>query len=519
MPAKPPESWRDVYLLPLDDEGAPAVPGRYISLPPPSDPPYVVRFVIEGTSAICRQGSLWVNIPQAGATYATDRFHEFKLKPDFSKNLDISVPILAAGAYAFYTTHTILPDLAADCVESPRIVRSQTYYIDVSPRLTLQDVALPLDALSVCSVLSKCMGTYPDDWEPHLQSIGQRGYNMIHFAPLMRRGASNSPYSIYDQLRFDPECFPRGETDVVHLLRRMEHQHGLLGMTDVVWNHTANNSPWLEEHPEAGYNVDTAPWLQAALELEDALLRFSQELGSLGLPTHLTSLEDLDKIMHALPTHVLEPLRLWDYYTVDVARSARAATDAWVAGQVTFPYEDGATVDVTALREWPLKQKADFLRGDGLTGLGRRHGRTVDARVGAALLTAIFGQYQADVAESTDEAAARHALVSVLNEVNAPLYAEYDGDRAAILDQLFNRIKYLRLDDNGPRLGPIDDVNPLIESYFTRLPLNDTTRRHDPRCLALVNARFGPTCTSAPSSSPAPRSWTTCSSRGSASAR
>ena len=72
------KSLGDVYLLPLTDEGAPDVPGTYIYLPPPSDPAYVVRFAIEGTSSICRQGSLWVNIPIRGESFQRDHYYEYK---------------------------------------------------------------------------------------------------------------------------------------------------------------------------------------------------------------------------------------------------------------------------------------------------------------------------------------------------------------------------------------------------------------------------------------------------------
>lgn len=68
----------EVYLLPLTDGGAPDVPGEYIYLPPPSEPAYVVRFAIEGTSSICREGSLWVNAPAAGEPFQRDNFREYK---------------------------------------------------------------------------------------------------------------------------------------------------------------------------------------------------------------------------------------------------------------------------------------------------------------------------------------------------------------------------------------------------------------------------------------------------------
>jgi glycogen debranching enzyme len=68
----------EVYRLPLTETGAPDVPGGYINLPPPTDPAYLLRFAIEGTGPVCRQGSLWVNIPAAGEQFQRDRFREYK---------------------------------------------------------------------------------------------------------------------------------------------------------------------------------------------------------------------------------------------------------------------------------------------------------------------------------------------------------------------------------------------------------------------------------------------------------
>ena len=71
---------QEVYLIPLTDSGAPNIPGgyEYCYLPAPTDPPYIIRFEIEGTSSICREGSLWVNIPTIGKQFQRDRFREFK---------------------------------------------------------------------------------------------------------------------------------------------------------------------------------------------------------------------------------------------------------------------------------------------------------------------------------------------------------------------------------------------------------------------------------------------------------
>jgi glycogen debranching enzyme len=67
-----------VYLLPLTDSGAPDVPGSYIYLPPPTEPAYACRFQIQGTSSICREGSLWVNIPNKGEKFERNNYREYK---------------------------------------------------------------------------------------------------------------------------------------------------------------------------------------------------------------------------------------------------------------------------------------------------------------------------------------------------------------------------------------------------------------------------------------------------------
>ncbi|KAI9827614.1 MAG: hypothetical protein M1826_006276 [Phylliscum demangeonii] len=430
---------------------APDVPGGYIYLPPPTDPPYIIRFCIEGTSSICRQGSLWTNLPAAGKDFVRENFREFKLHPDFNRNIEISIPITSAGAFAFFVCFTPLPDFSWHDVPTQEATRTVTHYIDVCPRLTLNGDLLPLNSLSMCTIIHKFMGMFPEDWNKQLESIGQRSYNMIHFTPLMHRGKSNSPYSIYDQMTFDPECFPNGESDVAQLLQRMEKDYKLLGLTDVVWNHTAHNSQWLQDHPEAGYNLKTAPWLQSALELETALLEFSDNLATLGLPTCLQSVQDLQRIVDAIKSRVIDNLRLWEFYIIDVTRDARSAVDSWIAGHgkasrgILSHSEDS----LANAKHWSLAESAQYLRDDAVVG--------------------------------TD------AFVPILNELNVPFYREFDEDSAEICKQIHDRARYLRLDGPGPKLGPITKDSPLIEIYFTRIPENKRTKSQDPSSLAVAN--------------------------------
>ncbi|OJJ39871.1 hypothetical protein ASPWEDRAFT_151359 [Aspergillus wentii DTO 134E9] len=476
---------RQVYLLPLKDNGSPDVPGGYVYLPPPTDPVYVLRFIIEGSSSICRGGSLWVNIPEDGMPFNRAVFRSFGLQPDFNKNIQIDIPINSPGSFAFYTTFSPLPDFAVSPVSSPEPTQTPTHYIDVAPRLTLQGKDLPINALSIFSMLSKFMGSYPNDWNKHLNGISQRNYNMVHFTPLMKRGSSNSPYSIFDQLSFDPDSFPRGEADVAEMVSKMEKEYELLSLTDVVWNHTANNSKWLEEHPESGYSVETAPWLEAALELDTALLKFGQDLHSLGLPTEFKSADDLLTVTNEIQTRVMDGLKLWEFYAIDVKGDITQIINQWKAsGTIDLNSEPWSQFYLESYDSWTPEEQAIFIHEKAVPTkqvLGR-FDRAVDPSIGAAILTALFGPY-----EDSNVASAEKTLSKIFDDVNVTFYQEYDADVSVIMDQLFNRIKYLRLDGHGPKLGPVTDENPLIESYFTRLPLNDITKKHNPKALALAN--------------------------------
>ena len=54
-------------------------------------------------------------------------------------------------------------------------------------------------------------------------------------------------------------------------------QSGILSICDIVLNQTADNSPWLKNHPEATYNETNYPLLKSALLLDDCISKFSTD--------------------------------------------------------------------------------------------------------------------------------------------------------------------------------------------------------------------------------------------------
>jgi glycogen debranching enzyme len=128
---------------------------------------------------------------------------------------------------------------------------------DGGAALQSTDVNIPLDGLIILTVVSKWMGPLTL-WTNHFAEARDRGYTMLHYTPLQERGESDSPYSIKDQLRYDPSLFDGktyadgGRAHIEAILKVAKDDFGLLSLTDVVLNHTANNTAWLNEHPEAG---------------------------------------------------------------------------------------------------------------------------------------------------------------------------------------------------------------------------------------------------------------------------
>ena len=82
--------------------------------------------------------------------------------------------------------------------------------------------------------------------------------------------------------------------DIAGFVKKMQQEWELLSLTDLVFNHTANESPWIQEHPEAVYNVINSPHLKPAYVLDRILYHFTDEVSQgkwidCGVPAEITS--------------------------------------------------------------------------------------------------------------------------------------------------------------------------------------------------------------------------------------
>jgi len=86
--------------------------------------------------------------------------------------------------------------------------------------------------------------------------------------------------------------------DMAELVETMKNDWDTLSLTDMVFNHTATDSPWLLEHPECSYNMINSPHLKPAYLLDRILWHFSLEVGEgkwneQGIPAELRTEEHL----------------------------------------------------------------------------------------------------------------------------------------------------------------------------------------------------------------------------------
>ncbi|CAK7909795.1 glycogen debranching enzyme [[Candida] anglica] len=435
-----------------------ALPKGYKS----GDPLFHLHFQLNAASPVTVNASFYTNAPESGASFKRSQFQKHAIDSSFDRDTVISVPIYSPGSYCYY-------------IEYEDDKATSHYYFNVPPNLAIDGTYLPFNNINIQSVVSKWIGDLPS-WDPLFTEVSRKGYNMIHFTPLQERGVSNSPYSIFDQLKFDPELFKSNEhaTEFIH---EVLGNHNLLSLTDVVWNHTADNSEWLRDHPDAGYNVETAPHLRAAIELDAKLLEYSSKLEELGFPTEIKSLEDLNVIISGLSEHVIDPLELWQFYVFDKTSIIREMKQVYEDSSSKInPIEIPSDVDISNI-EQVAQYSLKVSNEEREIVLLDRFSNKLNAQKFIEVVVSLLHNETVN-----DFSAIEKKAGTIIDEINVNLYKAYDDDIKTIKSQVFDRVKFQRLDDNGEKMGPITKSKPLTDPYFTRFEGNQ-----DKKSWALAN--------------------------------
>ena len=342
--------------------------------------------------------------------------------------------------------------------------------VQITPLLRLcNGDSISIDQISMQTLVSKWLGPIAA-WNPHLEAAAESGFNMIHFTPLHHRGLSDSPYSIYDHLEFSPDLTDpvagdsQSRLEAIAAKLQWMYRIGLLGLTDVVWNHIACNSPWIKEHPEMGYNLENSPHLLMAYELDECILRFSDELENYGLSSNVENEADVLHLLTIFRQQVLPQEALWEYFIVDVSRALMDLELVFRRKASMSPTSDlppDERPQVASLSE-ALTDDHEYTRTS----------HKMDVKVVTEYFRHHIDEYRACPNECDRSLLLSRVLAEyrqALDQLNYTQYQLYDKHVQEIICNLTTRIIYERVAEHGPKMGPITASSPLVATFFTRV--------------------------------------------------
>ncbi|KAK3584948.1 hypothetical protein CHS0354_009632 [Potamilus streckersoni] len=410
-----------------------------------------LHFVLGPSLHACESIRIFCNHPFNSSTrYSRNTFYELEWQSQTTTKSDLhdvfaQVQIVIAGSFNYFFT--------IDGSDKPENANGEGYFI-VDPTLSVgyEDDEITLDCIQCQSVLAKCLGPL-DEWEGRLRVAKETGYNIVHITPIQELGQSNSSYSIRDQLKLNP-IFSRSLKvydfdDVENLVGKMKNEWKVLAMTDLVFNHTADDSPWLQQHPECAYNLENTPHLKPAFILDRIFQHFSQEVASekwvsKGIPAKINSESHLHAIQHVLMTEVIPQHMLHEFYTVDIEDTLKSFKKG---------IQDNRTVSVKPSQRLTIIQDPEF----------RRNKSRVD-------MDAVFYYFNTDrpgvFSREERIRVCCEDLKRTLTELNEARIAEISGHIQVAVTNYVANAKWRFVNPDGEKLGTVTMKEPLMHSYF-----------------------------------------------------
>ncbi|XP_015794828.1 glycogen debranching enzyme-like [Tetranychus urticae] len=337
-------------------------------------------------------------------------------------------------------------------------------YFLVQPRLVVgseDGQVVALDSIACQTYLSKLLGTF-DTWQGRLSVTKNCGYNMIHFSPIQALGGSQSCYCIKDQLVLNPKFSHNQHSpeysfdDVGHLVEFMRKEWSILSITDIVLNHTANESEWIFEHPESCYNLKNSPHLRPAYLLDRMLWHFSLDIiagkwSDQGLTCEVNSETHLNVIERIIWENYLPKIKLEEFFMISDDKIVEDLRNYLIQiAQCTIYHQK-----TTAASSEPI-----FIQDTKF----RRKRSKVD--VVSAMNTVAWDVTRSAITKDLVEERVQ-LLRPLAMQLNEKIKKRVNGHLCAAINNTIAQIRYERVDPNGPRKRFISRTDPLVTPYFT----------------------------------------------------
>lgn len=116
---------------------------------------------------------------------------------------------------------------------------------------------------------------------------------------------------------------PVSYADLEKVVKKIKKEWGIASICDIVLNHTANESEWLKEHPDATYSCYTTPHLRPAFLLDALFAQVTADvaaglLETVGVPVIIETEDHIQALRHQLHTVYLPKIKLYELYQCDV---------------------------------------------------------------------------------------------------------------------------------------------------------------------------------------------------------
>ncbi|XP_059168911.1 glycogen debranching enzyme-like isoform X2 [Physella acuta] len=413
---------------------------------------WILRFVL-GPSLMSSNVRLFCNHPDNQSTqYERAKYYEVQwktatgIKSDRT-DLTAEVKIVLAGSFNYFFTLNNSTDVK-------QCNGSGYFLVDPTLHLGPNNEEVPMDSVICQSVITKLLGPF-QDWLPRLQVAYESGYNMIHFTPIHELGISNSAYSIRDQLRLSP-VYSKGSskqydlTDVEKLTTYMNQNWSVMSLSDLVYNHTAKDSPWLWQHPECSFNLKNSPHLRPAYIVDRIFEHFSLEVSKgqwegHGIPRTVNSEDHLNAIAHALHHHVFHNYRIHEFFCIGV-------------DQVIKDFKKAIEGNPNG---------GDNLKDNHLTIIQDPEYRRFKSTVNINLALKLYNTDRPGVFSREDRIRkCCEALMEELVRLNGNKERETQDHINCAIGNFIANARWRFVTEHGPRIAEVTEEEPLMNGYF-----------------------------------------------------
>lgn len=237
------------------------------------------------------------------------------------------------------------------------------------------------------------------------------------------------------------------------VVKKMRTDWGVSSICDIVLNHTANESEWIREHPDATYSCITMPHLRPAFLLDVVFGWVTRDViaGRLetdGVPIIVENENHIQALRHHIHNRYLTKANLCQFYQCDSEKYVQLFSEKIRTGP---PPTANAPVQY---EELALIQDLEY----------KRLGTTIDFD----LAWAKYNVFRSDAFdEDTRRRKCIEAFRSKVEALNEEVRQEIQEYLTYAVDNALAGVRYERVQGDGPRVRVNDNSNPLFSRYFT----------------------------------------------------